>query len=99
MVINGTGSILAVGLNKVGISFVIMLEIFLHLISHSLIHSIQLQLLASTDYKQTKWKDCAMTDADYEPIRAKRASWRAAYNKIECATTAAEIYAAVIEAE
>ena len=40
-----------------------------------------------------------MTDADYEPIRAKRASWRAAYNKIECATTAAEIYATVIVAE
>lgn len=56
-------------------------------------------LLAGTDYKQSKWKDGALTDEEYEPTKEKRASWRAAYNSIEEATTMAEIEAVAIASE
>lgn len=56
-------------------------------------------LLANTDYKQSKWTDGALTDAEYEPTKLKRVSWRAAYNAVENATTIAEINMITILAE
>lgn len=41
------------------------------------------QLLASSDWKQHKWKDGDMTDEEYEPIRQQRHAWRVRINELE----------------
>lgn len=54
-------------------------------------------LLADSDYQCWKHADGALTDEEYAPIKAKRDTWRAAYNTIQTAKTQAEIDAVVIE--
>lgn len=41
------------------------------------------RLLQSTDYKQAKFIDGAMTEGEYSGIRDQRAAWRAEINEIE----------------
>lgn len=40
-------------------------------------------LLADTDYKALKHADGAMSDEEYEPIRAQRKEWRRLINEYE----------------
>lgn len=40
-------------------------------------------LLRDSDYKALKHADGALTDEEYEPIRAQRAAWRAKINELE----------------
>ena len=40
-------------------------------------------LLRDTDYKALKHADGALSDEEYEPIRIKRAAWRAKINELE----------------
>lgn len=41
------------------------------------------QMLKETDYQAIKFSDNALTEEEYAPIRAQRASWRARINEIE----------------
>lgn len=41
------------------------------------------QLLAATDYKSLKHADGALTDAEYEPTRVKRAEYRQQINELQ----------------
>jgi hypothetical protein len=50
-------------------------------------------LLADTDYKCLKFADGALTAEEYAETKAQRATYRAAYNQIEAATTLDEINA------
>lgn len=41
------------------------------------------QKLADTDYQVIKHADGALTDEEYQPIKAQRAEWRARINELE----------------
>lgn len=47
--------------------------------------------LSDSDYHQSKMIDGTMTTEEYEPIKIKRASWRAAFNAVQVATSIEEI--------
>jgi len=42
-----------------------------------------ISLLKNTDYKALKYAEGAITDADYNAIKAQRQAWRARINEIE----------------